>query len=391
MGRILAAFMHVLVLPKWYPGRHDPQLGDFIRKQAQALALRHRVSVVAIIAWSGSGPAQEVASENGLWELRTYYEPSRSSWIPWRRAVNLFRYWNAGRKGIQRAWKESGAPDLTQVQIMVRPALLAWWLRLRHRIPFMISEHSSEFLDGTWTAKSALFKALNHFLFRRASAVTAVGPALADAIRSHGLAARVEIFPNVVAGLDHPLPGPGPAHHFLMVADLVDRTKNVSGALRALADCRRSGTPAEMDIIGDGPDAASLRELSGTLGLEGCVRFLGRKANQEVLRIIARSGTVIVNSNVETFSVVTGEALSLGRPVIATRCGGPVAFITPENGVLIDVRDMQQLAAAMTRMVRDHQRYPPEQVRRTVGDRFGPDAICERGTAILDQALAHAR
>jgi hypothetical protein len=32
--------MHVLFLPKWYPGRNDPQLGDFIRKQALAVAKR---------------------------------------------------------------------------------------------------------------------------------------------------------------------------------------------------------------------------------------------------------------------------------------------------------------------------------------------------------------
>ena len=37
--------MHILVLPKWYPGRNDPQLGDFVRKQTLAVALHHRVRV----------------------------------------------------------------------------------------------------------------------------------------------------------------------------------------------------------------------------------------------------------------------------------------------------------------------------------------------------------
>ncbi|MBP6390669.1 MAG: glycosyltransferase [Flavobacteriales bacterium] len=382
--------MHVLVLPKWYPGRHDPQLGDFIRKQTLAVALQHRVSVVAVIALSGSTehPVEELDERDGAWELRCYYRPSHSAWKTLRKVINLLRYWTTGLRGLGRVWKERGAPDLVHVQIMVRPALLAFWLRLRHRIPYVISEQSSEYLDGTWVAKSSLFKAINHYLFRRASAVTAVGPTLSEAITSLGLYKNVEVVPNVVPGLDLPLPATGPAHRFMVVADLVDRTKNVSGVLRALASCREQGIPAELDIIGDGTDANALRAQAQALGLNGSVRFHGRISNSEVLRHMAGTGSVIINSNVETFSVVTGEALALGRPVIATRCGGPVAFITAENGILIDVRNDDQLAQAMVNMVAEHHHYGPDAVRRSVGQRFSPGAVAERFSAVYEKIHA---
>ncbi|MBK7269648.1 MAG: glycosyltransferase [Flavobacteriales bacterium] len=382
--------MHVLVLPKWYPGRHDPQLGDFIRKQTLAVALQHRVSVVAVIALPGSTErfAEELEEREGAWELRCYYTPSKSAWLGWRKTVNLWRYWTTGMRGLRRVWRERGAPDLVHVQIMVRPALLAFWLRLRHRIPYIISEQSSEYLDGTWASKNALFKAINYFLFRRASAVTAVGPTLAEAITAHGLFKNVEVVPNVVPGLDLPLPAAGPAHRFMVVADLVDRTKNVSGVLRALASCRERGIPAELDIIGDGTDEKMLREQAHALGLNGGVRFHGRISNSEVLRHMAGTGSVIINSNVETFSVVTGEALALGRPVIATRCGGPVAFISPENGILIDVRNDDQLVQAMVNMVAEHHHYGPDAVRRSVGQRFSPGAVAERFSAVYEKIHA---
>jgi glycosyltransferase involved in cell wall biosynthesis len=176
----------------------------------------------------------------------------------------------------------------------------------------------------------------------------------------------------------------------MMVADLVDRTKNVSGVLRAMAEARRQEPAITLDIIGDGPDRAMLQGLVGDLGLADAVRFHGRIANAEVLRLMAGTGSVIINSNVETFSVVTGEALASGKPVIATRCGGPTAFITPANGILIDVRSDEQLSAAMVRLVREHGAYPPAHVRTSVGDRFSVDAVGQAFGAIYQRVLAHA-
>jgi len=105
------------------------------------------------------------------------------------------------------------------------------------------------------------------------------------------------------------------------------------------------------------------------------VTFLGRLANTLVIDHMAHTGAVIINSNIETFSVVTGEALAQGKPVIATRCGGPVAFVTPENGLLIPVGDDQALTAAMLEIVRDWTRYDPAQIRASVHDKFSPDAV----------------
>jgi len=111
------------------------------------------------------------------------------------------------------------------------------------------------------------------------------------------------------------------------------------------------------------------------------VQFLGRLPNMLVLDHMASAFAVLVNSRVETFSVVTGEALAQGKPVIATRCGGPEAFITPENGLLIAPGDDAALAAAMLAVTREAVNWDPEAIRRTVGDRFGPPAV---GRALCD-------
>ncbi|HEX2617601.1 MAG TPA: glycosyltransferase [Flavobacteriales bacterium] len=383
--------MHILVLPKWYPGHRDPQLGDFIRKQMLGVAQAHRVSVVAVSPRHAEGIAEQELDTDGdhRWELRCHYPPSQAAFGPWRKAVNLLRYWRAGMRGIKRAFAERGRPDLTHVHILVRPALLAWWLQRSRGVPYILSEQSSEYLDGTWARKGPLFKAINRKLFRRAARVTAVSSHLGDALKQLGLAQQVAVVPNVVPGMDHVLPPPGKPGRFMVVADLVDRTKNVSGVLRALGMARHRGLDLDLDVIGDGPDRPQLEALAHTLGLNGSVRWHGRIANSAVLERMAHTGAVIVNSNVETFSVVTGEALALGRPVIATRCGGPQAFITAENGLLIDVRDDQALAEAMITLTRQAGGYRPDAIRRTVSERFGPAAIGAAFTAVYTEALRH--
>lgn len=381
--------MHVLFIPKWYPGRKDPQLGDFLRKQAQAADRHVRMSVLYIAPDKDQREALEVEHTvtDGLWELRCYYRQHTHPWAPLRKAVNLLRYARAARSGIRRVRKERGAPDIIHAYILVRPALIALWQRWTNGTPFLVSEQSSEYLDGTFARKSRLHKALGRWLCGRASAVTAVSPWLGDALVGHGLYTTYDVVPNVVPGLDRPLPPAGTPGRFLVVADLVDRTKNVSGVLNALALARQELPELSLTIIGDGPDRPKLEQQVKQLGLGDQVRFLGRLPNTDVLDHVARAFAMIVNSNVETFSVVTGEALAQGRPVIATRCGGPTAFVNNSNGILIEPRDDAALAQAMVQLTKDAARYEPATIRAGVNDRFSPDAVGRRFADIYARIL----
>ena len=46
---------------------------------------------------------------------------------------------------------------------------------------------------------------------------------------------------------------------------------------------------------------------------------------------------------------MTLEALACGRPVVATRVGGPPEFVPPDAGVLVDPADDDALVAALER------------------------------------------
>ncbi|HNR54659.1 MAG TPA: glycosyltransferase [Flavobacteriales bacterium] len=387
----MAAIPHVLVIPKWWPNERDPQLGDFIRKQVQSLARFTEVTVLLIEASAADEHSVRMTRSDGLMVVRSSYPASGSRVKAWRKLVNLVRYRHAAYAGWRTVHSERGMPAITHVHILVRPALIAWWLKRRFGIPYILSEQSSEYLDGTYQRKGSLFHALNTMLFKEATAVTAVSNWLGDGLVKLGLCSHYEVVPNVIPGLDRPLPQRGAADHFLVVADLVDRTKNVSGVIRSVALLHQRRVLVRLDIIGDGPDLAQLRELAVELGVKDRIVFLGRLPNSGVLDHMANVGAVIINSNVETFSVVTGEALAQGKPVIATRCGGPEAFVRPDNGLLIPVGDTAALADAMAQFVRDHERYDPQRIREGLSSTFGPDAVGKAFLRIHQRSLGAGR
>lgn len=381
--------MHVLALPKWYPGLPDPQLGDFIRKQMVAVAQLHRVSVVH------ASPVpelplmfrEELDTADGAWELHCYYRPSLSPVLPLRKAINYRRYQQAMARGTARLVRERGKPELVHAHILTRSVYMAWLLARKWGVPFIASEQSSVFLNGRWRAKSGAARYFDRFLLRQAAAATAVSQHLAAAMEGHGLGKEMSIVPNVVPGLDLPLPAPGPSNQFLVVGDLVDGIKNISGVLHALANARKQGHDLKLEVIGGGPDREMLHRLAQELDLGDVVHWHGRLPQAGVMPVMARAGSVIVNSNVETFSVVTGEALASGKPVIATRCGGPEAFITPANGILVPVGNNNALAQAMISMAAEHHRYGPAAIRNSIGQRFSAIAVARQFDAVYQRVL----
>ena len=383
--------MHVLFIPKWYPGRNDPQLGDFLRKQAVAVGQQQvKVSVLFVHPVEGlaSATEQEVSIADGIWELRCYY---RAFTGPFKRAVNFFRYRKAAFHGWARVLAERGRPDLVHAHILIRAVWLARRIADRLGVPYIVSEQSSEYIDGTYAAKPAWVKRFARRQVRDAAETIAVSSFLGDALVKHGLYSTYTVVPNVLPVEQVPLPPAGPKEEFMMVADLVDRTKNVSGVLRALSLAREQGVLLRLNVIGDGEDREMLESLCRELGLSEQVTFLGRLPNAAVLEHMARTGTVVINSNVETFSVVTGEALTLGRPVVATRCGGPTAFVSDDNGLLVDPGDDTGLAQALIHVAHDHARYSPEAIRQAVSERYSATTVGKLLGSIYTRILDDAR
>ena len=118
------------------------------------------------------------------------------------------------------------------------------------------------------------------------------------------------------------------------------------------------------------------------LGIQDQVDFLGQLSRAGVRELIERSNVVLSASDQETFGITLIEAMACGKPVIATRSGGPEDIVNKLNGLLVPTGDAGALAAAMSQMVSDYNHYDAALIRAECVKKFSETAIINQLDAV---------
>ncbi len=110
-------------------------------------------------------------------------------------------------------------------------------------------------------------------------------------------------------------------------------------------------TSAKLWIVGDGPDADAFKQQAGN---NPNIIFKGFQP--DALPYLAASDVFVHPSHHEGFSLSIVEAAKLSKPMIACNVGGnPEIVHDKQNGLLIEPKDVQSLAAAMRVLCKDSQ------------------------------------
>jgi len=151
------------------------------------------------------------------------------------------------------------------------------------------------------------------------------------------------------------------------------------------------GVEAEFLICGEGWQLEQLRTLAARMGVADRVEFRGWLAADELARELAEASVVAVPSVwPEPFGLVGIEALSAGRPVVASATGGVGDWLEDGvSGLLAAPGDPTDLGVKLNRLLADpaRQREMGEAGRRSVAARFSKSHHVE---AVLDAYRAAA-
>lgn len=149
------------------------------------------------------------------------------------------------------------------------------------------------------------------------------------------------------------LPEPSMAPYIVSVGRLEESQKDFTTLLKAYARLVRDGIEEDLVIVGDGASRQKLEQLTRELGLEARVRFAGFQANPFAWMRHAR--LMAFSSRMEGLGNVLVEALALGQVVVSTDCPvGPREMLDDGRaGLLVPVGEVDALADAMTRALRD--------------------------------------
>ncbi len=372
----------VLFLATNYPNQENQISGIFVRRYALAVSKYCNVAVLHV--HMGSRQGITVSTDDGLVEVIVYRKLSKSKNSLLRKPINAYHYTLgylfSTLKGIRVAEERLGKVNIVHVNTTYPAGIAALVTKLLTGTPYLITEHSSEYLngDGTFGRRLPFTRWLIRRSARGAECITAVSKKLRDSMIECGIENRFSIVPNII-DIDslaecHTLANRNKI--IFHVSLLKDNVKNVSGIIDAVKSLSEKRDDFELQIIGDGPDRARLEELAQSYGLlNRKVFFRGMVAPEEVFRLMEKSDFFVLNSNFETFSVSTAEALICGKPVVVTRCGGPEEFVDETCGILIDPKDNASLQKAMDYMLDTSRSYPSQQIQGAFKKRFSSESI----------------
>lgn len=398
--------MHIAVIPSWYPTDTTPLAGVFIREQAQAIAQLSPTTQVSVSTWghnecglSACSFTQSYVSLQSFLRnrrrprcrlvkgVREYLAPT----LTWPRCLpggGLRPIVESNLANLRLAQEQLGPVDLIHAHVCYPAGYIARVLAPQLGVPYIITEHMSPFPFPSLLSCGRLLPDVAGAI-HEAAAVVAVSPSLADAIASYGFE-RPAVIPNLVDERRfEPAPATRTGTVFFTLCGMAAQ-KGVDHLLRAIAQWDPPAGDAEFWIAGDGPQRATYMELAKRLEIDDRIVWLGPVSREDAPRFFRECNAFVLPSRHETFGIVFAEALACGKPVLATRCGGPECIINEVNGRLVEVGDIPGLARELRAMAKAHATYSSSAIRSDFMARFSRHAVVPQILALYEKVLANS-
>ena len=301
--------MRILLVSQMYPGPAAPDLGVFVAQVSDELERQGHEIARAVLG---------------------------------RRGGSKLRYVDLARRAVAEARRFR--PEVVYGHFLFPAGAAAALAARTVGARLVLTAHGQDVRNIGWIPG---VREATRATVRRATAVIAVSDFLRRELvmKLPELAARVEV---IDCGVDLERFAPreaGPIRGrlgwageppFYLCAGRLDARKNV---LR-LADAFGRLEQGSLAFVGDG---ASRPRLVGRAG----VRLVGRVPHVEVADWIAACDVLCQPSLIEPFGQAILEALASGRPVVATRIGGPPELVRPGAGVLVDPASVDSIEAGL--------------------------------------------
>ena len=391
--------LHVFILPSWCPTPDAPLSGTFFVEQAHALAQARPSWAVAFCHF-------DLARSRIPWRfwqwprlLRDWLATPKLSWAVAKSGLHEYRVWSPylPRFGSQNKWTNTaaalarqvraalkheidraGKPDLIHARAVYPGGVAAVILGREFDIPVALTEHLGPFPPPQLCLPDGSVMPFLSAAYAGAAGHSSDGSVLGAQIVRLGLARTVETLPNFLpdefgsAAFDARQGGKSFA--FLSVG-WPSRAKGTDVLLQAFAQIPHNAT---LSVVGNSPELPFFQAMAVELGVGDRVRWLGAVSRSDMPALFGACDAFVLPSQWECFGVVFIEALASGKPLIATRCGGPEDIVHAGNGLLVPVGGVQELASAMAQMVERAGAYNPLVLRADFLARFSASAVIDK-------------
>lgn len=367
--------LKIFFLTSWFPTTDRPHFGIFIRDWAKAAKIYDDVVVLHLFGqdkqlkkpYSIEKETNKVLTE-GLNVFRVRY---RKVIFP----LNIFQYF-VYAYAVLSAYRKIAQvfnPNIVHAHIL-RAGLFACIIKKLYHKEFLLTECYTNVQTQELTLGEILrLKIIGKFC----PLILAISKALKRAILSFKIKSRVKIVPCTVdtKKYEYYPKEKKQSYKILTLSNLIPR-KGIDVFLKAVSLINRKDF--KVLIGGEGPQKKQLFKLVKQLNIEDKVNFLGFVNENKKIELFQSCDVFVLPSHKENFGVVLIEAMACGKPVIATRCGGPEDFIIPEVGILVPPGNSKIMRDALETMLDKIQIYDSLKIFQYAKEKFSYETVGEK-------------
>ncbi|MEO9871881.1 glycosyltransferase [Ekhidna sp.] len=378
--------MNIFIIPSWYPSESNPIYGTFNKEQAVLMGQLRPSWNVGVSRWGQGDSSFLIPIRNPLSIVRLfakhqtsqysidsnvkeYFSPAFSWTRKWRNG-NIEGIFRANEENLNSFIHDHGRPEVISAQATYPAALIAKRLAQKFDLPYTVTIRMSPFPFSEFLTKNGALTSMISQPLNSASRLIATSNSLKDRLSEFDLN-NVRIINNPVDIEKFKLAMEEKSNATQCKVLTVGRVEDQKGIDLLLKAMSVIDAKFELRIGGAGSKISYYKKMSNDLGLRDKVKWLGQLSREEVVEEMQGCSFYVLSSRHETFGNVVVEAMSCGKPVVATKCGGPEEIVTAETGYLTDI-DASDLAEKIDMMIQNFQSFDAKIIRRNALSRYAP-------------------
>jgi L-malate glycosyltransferase len=261
-------------------------------------------------------------------------------------------------------------------------ALLArQMLAARRKLPFVTTLHGT---DITLVGLDRSYLPITRYAIQESDGVTSISEYLKEkTLVDFGVTRDIAVVPNFVnCNVYQPYQDEGkraverarfarPDEKILIHLSNFRPVKRVVDVVKVFAQVAAQ-VPAQLILVGDGPDRSAAEWLAHDLKIHSKIHFLGKQ--ERVNELLPLADLMVMPSELESFGLAALEAMACKVPSIATRVGGvPELIDDGETGLLYPVGAVDDMAKGALALLTNPDRL---QTMRDAGRKAAQKRFC---------------
>jgi N-acetyl-alpha-D-glucosaminyl L-malate synthase BshA len=249
------------------------------------------------------------------------------------------------------------------------------------RLPFVTTLHGT---DITLVGLDRCYLPITKYAIQQSDGVTAISDYLKEkTIADFAVTRDIEVVTNFVnCDVYTPINDPvkraearrrlaAPDEAILMHLSNFRPVKRVVDTVKVFAQVVRQ-IPAQLVLVGDGPDRSAAEWLAHDLGIHHKIHFMGKQ--ERVNELLPLADIMLMPSELESFGLAALEAMACKVPSIATCVGGvPELIDDGVTGLLYPVGDIDGMSQGALSLLKDREKL---EAMREAGRKHAQKRFC---------------